>query len=310
MSPRTLFVSHALCEGHWMGPGHPESPERPRAIIERLESSGMMGRLEGIEAPALRSEAPILRAHDARLWELIKSSAPQQGLAKVSSEALMSPGSLEAIKRAVAGSLEAVERVVSGRNPNAFVVTRPPGHHATRSQAMGFCFVNNVAVSALHAICELGVERVAVVDIDVHHGNGTEDILAGEPRAMMGSTFGAGIYPGNGEVARGPNMANAPLRAHMDRMAMREVARSVLAKVDAFKPGLVLVSAGYDAHVDDEMGNQIWEDEDYQWWFEQLQAIADRHAGGKLVAVLEGGYELGSLARSVERSLMAMARGQ
>jgi acetoin utilization deacetylase AcuC-like enzyme len=307
MAGKTLFITHALCEGHSMGGTHPEAPARIRAIIERLEATGAMSMVERSEAPALVDESMILRAHDAQLWEKIKKTAPKRGSALVSKEAIMGPGTMEAILRGVGGAVEAVERVVRGDNPNAFVAIRPPGHHATRSKAMGFCFVNNVAVAALRALDLPGIERVAVVDIDVHHGNGTEDILAGNPRAMMASTFGSGIYPGNGDIPMASNMANAPLEPYLDSTRMRERAlRDVLAPLDAFAPSLILVSAGYDAHEDDAMGNQTWTDDDYQWWFEQLSALARRHAGGKLVAVLEGGYELGSLARCVERSLQGM----
>lgn len=304
---QTLFVTHDDCLLHNMGSEHAESPRRLAGIIAQLESSGLMAQMERIQAPSMIREEAIFRAHDPELWRSIIQASPSKGFSSLSREAIMSPGTLKAIRRAVGGAVEAVERVADGRNQNAFVATRPPGHHATREAAMGFCFVNNAAVAALHALDALGLSRVAIVDIDVHHGNGTEDIVAGDPRIFMASTFGSGIYPGHGEHALGDNMANIPLPNRTPSAAMRAIAlQKVIPSLDQFKPELVIVSAGYDAHKSDPLGNQRWEDEDYHWWFEQLMGVASRHAGGRLVALLEGGYNVEALARCVEQSVLAL----
>jgi acetoin utilization deacetylase AcuC-like enzyme len=308
MKPRakTLFVTHEDCLGHDMGPGHHESPERLKAILRRLDGSGTMATLERVDAPLCVDDGPILRAHDAAYWRELQKKAPRFARQAVAPEAIMSRGSMAAIRRGVGGALLAVERVVGGENPNAFVAIRPPGHHALRGEAMGFCFVANAAVAA-HRALDMGLSRVAIVDIDVHHGNGTEDVVGGDSRILMASTFARGIYPGGGEIPRAANMANLPLPPKTAGASMRMMARSMLfPALDAFAPELVVVSAGYDAHKDDPLGNQLWDDDDYGWWFEELQELANRHAKGRLVAILEGGYDLDALARSVERSIVAM----
>lgn len=308
-SARTLFVSHPDCEGHYMGATHPESAKRLQAIIRQLTKTGTMDLLERVEAPSQEDSGPILKAHAKEVWEKIVRTAPADGLASVSPEAIMSRGTLAAIKRGVGGSIEATTRVCSGQNPNAFVAVRPPGHHATRHESMGFCFVNNAAIAAYHALDTLGLSRVAIVDIDVHHGNGTEDVVAGDKRLFMASTFGAGIYPGNGQSPLDSNMRNVALRSGLDGAQMREIAlKTVFPALDQFAPELVIVSAGYDAHRDDPLGNQAWDDADYRWWFAELQALAHRHAQGRLVAILEGGYDVNVLARCVEQSILGMAR--
>lgn len=307
MPTTTAFLTHRACQLHDMGRTHQESPARLAAIIGHLESSGRMDSLDVVEAPACVKDAPILAAHTSKLWSAIVAKAPQHNLAGFDSETVMCPYTLEAIRRGVGGTLEAVDRVIAGINKNAFVAVRPPGHHATREKAMGFCFVNNVAIGAYHAVNAHGLTRVAIIDIDVHHGNGTEHIIAGDMRFYMASTFGLGIYPGNGSNPLGSNMLNAGLQPERDGAYMRQlVAQKILPALEDFKPELVMVSAGYDAHRDDPLGNQLWNDEDYHWWFEQLQQVADNHAQGRLVAVLEGGYNPDALARSVAFSLDAM----
>lgn len=303
---KTLFVTHADCLEHDMGPGHHESPERLRAILARLRESGVMASLEQQEAPLCQEDGPILRAHTPEYWERVQRAAPSSGRRALAPEAIMSVGTLAAIRRGVGGALLAVDRVMEGRNPNAFVAIRPPGHHARPDEAMGFCFIANAAVAAYRAL-DRGLSRVAIVDIDVHHGNGTEDVVAGDARILMASTFARGIYPGSGERPKAQNMANAALAPHTDGPRMRRIAQGeVLPALEAFAPELILVSAGYDAHREDPLGNQLWEDEDYAWWFQQLQELANRHAQGRLVAILEGGYEVNALARCVERSVIAM----
>lgn len=303
----TAFITHQACQLHDMGRSHQEAPIRLAAIMSHLDATGRLALLDVVEAPECTTDAPILAAHTNKLWQAILSKSPSRGLAGFDGETQMCPHTLQAIRYGVGGTIEGVDRVLDGINKNAFVAVRPPGHHATRDKAMGFCFVNNVAIGAYHAVNQHGLERVAIIDIDVHHGNGTENIVAGDKRFFMASTFALGIYPGNGVKPLGDNMLNAGLRPNSDGAVMRDVVlNQLIPALNAFKPQLVLVSAGYDAHGDDPIGNQLWEDEDYHWWFEQLQGVANTHANGRLVAVLEGGYNPEALARCVGQSIDAM----
>lgn len=304
---KTAFISHPDCIKHKMSSAHVESPQRLIAIHDRLEQTGLMATLDVVEAPIVQDESVILKAHTAELWDKILNASPIFNNVSISPEAIMSPGTLQAIRRGVGGTIEAVNRVCTGQNANAFVAIRPPGHHATREEAMGFCFVNNAAIGAYHALDHHQLSRVAIVDIDVHHGNGTEDVIANDPRLYMASTFAFGIYPGNGSDPMGSNMTNVGLKADQTGAWMRaKVLETVIPALKAFAPELIIVSAGYDAHKDDPLGNQCWNETDYFWWFEQLQEIANECAGGKLIAVLEGGYNVDALARSVEHSILAM----
>jgi acetoin utilization deacetylase AcuC-like enzyme len=306
----TILFHHSAFEAHEMGPHHPESPARIRAVIEELESSGLMARLQREEAPMAREE-DILRAHNRDHWEALKAAAPESQYAVIDSDTAMNPHTLEAVSRAAGAVVQAVEAVVCGRAKTAFCAVRPPGHHAQRDQAMGFCFLNSVAVGALYATEALGLERVAVVDFDVHHGNGTEEILADRPGMLMVSTFQQGIYPGWGERPLGKNIVNVALPGGSDGKALRAaVLEQWIPALDAFCPELFIISAGFDAHRDDPLAGLRWTEADYGWVTEQLIAVAGRHAQGRIVSSLEGGYETRSLGRSVASHLSALLLGE
>lgn len=307
MSNTTALLTHKICQLHDMGRAHPESPTRLATIMNYLQKTGRLDSLDVVEATRCVDDNAFTRAHNKKLWEAIISKAPVTGLAGFDNETQMCPHTLDAIRYAAGGTIDAVDRIITGVNKNAFVAVRPPGHHATREKSMGFCFVNNVAIGAYHALEKHGLTKVAVIDIDVHHGNGTEHIIAGDTRFYMASTFGIGIYPGNGEKPLSDNMTNVGLRPNTTSVAMRQTVLSkIIPALEAFQPQMIMVSAGYDAHEDDPIGNQGWVDSDYYWWFQQLQNVADNYSNGRLVAVLEGGYNPEALARSVGASLDAM----
>jgi acetoin utilization deacetylase AcuC-like enzyme len=214
---------------------------------------------------------------------------------------------LNAVLRAAGAAVAATDAVIDGEVANAFCAVRPPGHHATRGQAMGFCFFNNVAVAARHALDVRGLERVAIIDFDVHHGNGTEDIVAGDERILMASIFQHPLYPYSGAVPLGDNMINVPVPPYTRGPAIRAlIEENWMSRLDAFRPQMIFVSAGFDAHRDDELGQLGLVEADYTWITEKVKAVADKHAGGRIVSCLEGGYNLGALARSVAAHLRVL----
>lgn len=297
---KAAYVSHASSTRHEMGPGHPECPDRVAVIADRLLMRGLLDCMESFDAPQATDEQ-LCRAHEARHVAEVRARAPAEGYEHVDPDTLMNPHTLTAALHAAGAAVKATELVGRDGYLRAFCNIRPPGHHAERGQAMGFCFFNNVAVGIRHALDVLGYERVALVDFDVHHGNGSEDILAGDERVLMVSTFQSRLYPFNGEEARGPNMCNVPLRPYSGGDALRAaVTDRWIPALRAFAPQMIFVSAGFDAHRDDDMSQLGWTDADYGWVTQQLVAIADEVAGGRMVSVLEGGYDLPALARSVE----------
>ena len=297
------YLHHDCFPLHNVGPWHPECPERVRVIHDRLLSSGLLDWMLPIEAPRATREQ-VLRAHTARHIDELIALSPSSGTAPVDADTLMSPGTLEAAWRAAGALVKATEMVVSGEASSAFCNVRPPGHHATRNQAMGFCFFNNAALGIYHALEVLGLERVVLFDFDVHHGNGSEDILAGDERVLMVSTFQRQLYPHCGEAPAGPNILSVPLAPYSRGDALRAaVDEEWLPALDRFRPQMVFVSAGFDAHVEDDMSHLGWTDADYGWVTRRIVEVADRHAGGRIVSVLEGGYALDALARSVDRHL-------
>lgn len=293
------FISHYACTRHEMGAHHPEQPARLHAINDRLIASGLEMVLHQYDAPAATREQ-LLRVHDAAYVDMVFAASPREGLAWLDGDTAMNPHTLEAALHAAGANVLAVDLVLGGKARQAFCGVRPPGHHAERARTMGFCFFNNVAVGAAHALEAHGLERVAIVDFDVHHGNGTEDIFAHDDRVLFCSTFQHPFYPNSGHEADAPNLVNVPLPARADGAVFREaVLGHWLPAIDAFRPQLIHVSAGFDAHAEDDMAHLRLREFDYAWITRQLCELADRHCDGKLVSTLEGGYNLSALARSV-----------
>jgi acetoin utilization deacetylase AcuC-like enzyme len=284
-----------------MGEDHPECPDRVRVIADRLLSSGLLDLLEPVDAPPATREH-LLRAHTGMHVNELEARSPVSGYARVDPDTVMNPKTLLAARHAAGAVVQATELVATGGFRRAFCNVRPPGHHATREAAMGFCFFNNIVVGIRHALEELGMRRVALCDFDVHHGNGSEDILAGDERVLMLSTFQSPLYPYCGEEPRAGNIISAPLAPYSDGEALRKAVRQTwLPALEQFKPQMIFISAGFDAHRDDELSNLAWTDNDYAWVTRQVVLQANRHADGRVVSVLEGGYDLLALARSVEQ---------
>lgn len=303
---KAAYLSHPACARHEMGAGHPECPDRIAAIADRLLASGVLDFMDSFSPPAA-TRAQILRAHEARYFAELQALAPREGYAHLDPDTTMNPDTWNAALHAAGAVVMASELVVQGGYQRAFCNVRPPGHHAERGQAMGFCFFNNVAVGIRHALEALGLARVALIDFDVHHGNGSEDILAGDDRVLMVSTFQRALYPFSGEPARGENMHNIGLAAYSAGDAMRQVVtREWLPRLRDFRPQMLFISAGFDAHRDDDLAQLGWLDEDYAWVTRELVAVADAYAQGRIVSVLEGGYNLPALARSVEQHVRAL----
>jgi acetoin utilization deacetylase AcuC-like enzyme len=303
----TAIYTHPDCTLHEMGEGHPESPMRLKAILAALESSGLASKLSMREAPEARREH-LERVHDAQHVDLIFESAPERGYAYLDPDTSMNAKSLSAALRAAGAVVSATDAVIAGDASNAFCAVRPPGHHATPTRPMGFCIFNNVAIGAMHAIEQHGLERVAVLDFDVHHGNGTEDAFHEDPRVMLCSTFQHPYYPYCGADSSNEHIINVPLPAMTDGRGFREaVERFWIPALDEFSPQMVFVSAGFDAHRDDPLAYLKLDDEDYRWVTEKLMDVADRHAEGRVVSTLEGGYNTEALGRCVVEHVRALA---
>jgi acetoin utilization deacetylase AcuC-like enzyme len=303
----TAFISHPDCLKHDMGAGHPEQPARLAAIEDQLIASGIDGVLQRYEAPLVTDEQ-LARVHPKAYVQAIRDAAPETGRVHLDPDTAMNPHTLNAALRAAGAAVLGVDLVMKNKHSSAFSSVRPPGHHACKARPMGFCIFNNVAVAARHAIHEHGIERVAIIDFDVHHGNGTEEIFEGDPHVLMASTFQHPFYPYSGTDMPASNMVNVPLAAGAGSQQFREaVTRHWLPALGEFEPELVLFSAGFDAHIEDEMAMLQLRDADYRWVTEQVKAVADRHAGGRMVSMLEGGYALSALGRSVVQHLRVLA---
>ncbi|BBL70190.1 histone deacetylase family protein [Methylogaea oryzae] len=294
----TAFISHPDCRLHAMGAAHPECPERLDAVMAGLQAAGLDRLVRRYEAP-LATREQLQRVHDAGYIDRVEASAPEEGLAYLDPDTAMNPHTWPAALRAAGAVVLAVDMVMAGEVDNAFCSVRPPGHHAEHAVAMGFCFFDNVAVGAAHALARHGLQRVAVVDFDVHHGNGTEDIFRNDPRVMLCSTFQHPFYPNKGADSGNDHIINVPLAAHSDGTVFRAaVERCWLPALRRFQPQLLLVSAGFDAHRDDDMAMLEWVEDDYVWITRAIKAVAAEHAGGRIVSVLEGGYDLDALGAS------------
>ena len=293
------YITHPDCARHEMGAHHPECPERLGAINDLLLVKGLLDYMQPFDAP-LASTEQLARAHASGYISELIDASPLEGYHKVDPDTDMNTYTIPAALRAAGAAVQATDLVLGGEAPSAFCCVRPPGHHAERAAAMGFCFFNNVAVGIRHALTVHELQRVALIDFDVHHGNGSEDIFRGDERVLMCSIFEQGLYPFTGEQATGPNMVNVGLPSRSGSEAFRNaVTQHWLPALDAFQPQLIYISAGFDGHREDDMGNLGLVEADYAWVTQQLMAVAQRHCQGRIISCLEGGYVLSPLARSV-----------
>ena len=292
-----------------MGSYHPECPDRLHAVGDRLISAGLDGYLVHHTAP-LADREQLERAHSPDYIENIEASSPDSGLYYIDPDTALNAHSVTAAKSAAGALVRATDLVLNGECSRAFCAVRPPGHHAERSRAMGFCVFNSVAVGALHALEAHGLDRVAIVDFDVHHGNGTEDIFTGDERVLMVGTFQHPLYPYSGFDSKAPNMVNVPLSAGSGTEAFqRAVNDRWLPALEKHKPELILISAGFDAHRDDPLAGLRFTEADYAWVTRMLIDIAHRHAKGRIVSTLEGGYNLSALGRSAAEHVRELITG-
>lgn len=308
---KTILFTHPACAGHDMGEGHPEQPARLAAVLKALEGPEFSA-MDRREAPICETDRLTLM-HPRSYVDRLMAAFPATGRVQIDADTAVSPGSREAALRAAGGVVAAVDAVMSGDAPRAFCAVRPPGHHAEPDQTMGFCLFNNIAIGAAHARDVHGLTRVAVIDFDVHHGNGTQAMFENEPMLFYGSTHQMPLYPGTGrpnESGIAHNIVNAPLPPNAGsaqfRAAMKDV---VLPRLDAFGPELVMISAGFDAHRDDPLAQVSLTEEDFEWATRELIAVADKHAEGRVVSALEGGYDLDALGRSAAAHVRALMAG-
>jgi acetoin utilization deacetylase AcuC-like enzyme len=306
----TAYITHPDCLRHEMGQGHPECPARLNAINEQMRTSGLLDELRCLEAP-LADEVDLKRVHGSNYVDLIFENAPSEGYVQLDPDTAMNPYSLSAARRAAGAGLLAVDEVMAGRSQNAFCAVRPCGHHATQVRSMGFCIFNNVGVAAAYAIEKKGLERVAIIDFDVHHGNGTEDMFSPplwQDRVLMASFFQHPFYPYSGTANPAPNMINVPLAEGSDGAAAKKAFQTAwLPALEKFKPEMIFISAGFDAHKEDLLGGMALIEADYAWLTRELMALAGRHSQKRIVSMLEGGYNLSALGRSAVAHVKTLA---
>jgi acetoin utilization deacetylase AcuC-like enzyme len=306
----TLVFTHASSLAHETPPGHPERVDRIRAVNAVLAAPTLRG-ITRRDAP-IGTEEAVLLAHTPELLSRIKSLSPESGFEYIDADTVMGPHTLEAALRAVGAATAGVDAVFEGKADNVFCALRPPGHHAEHNRAMGFCFFNQAAVAAYHARKRHGAERVAVMDFDVHHGNGTQDIFWSDPDLFYGSTHQMPLYPGSGAASETGvgNIFNAPLRAGDGGVEFRAaMERVILPALSTFCPDLIVISAGFDAHERDPLGSLQLNEEDFSWITLKLMEVADQFCAGRVVSVLEGGYDLQGLAGSVGVHVHALLHG-
>lgn len=304
---QTAFITHPACLQHDMGSYHPESPARLKAIEDRLIASGLYPLLQHHEAPRA-DRAQLARVHSLRYIDEIEAAAPRQGIVRLDPDTAMNPFTLEAALRAAGAAVLGTDLVIGGKAENAFCSIRPPGHHATHDRAMGFCFFNNVAVAVAHALAVHGLERVAIADFDVHHGNGTEDIFADDPRVMLCSTFQHPFYPHCGADSGNDRIINVPLPAGTNGTGFQAAVRERwLPALETFRPQMLFISAGFDAHREDDMAGLALVEADYEWVTQALKSMAIQWSKGRIVSLLEGGYALEALGRSVAVHIKVLA---
>ncbi|HRP76217.1 MAG TPA: histone deacetylase family protein [Rhodocyclaceae bacterium] len=303
----TAFITHRDCWLHEMGSFHPECPDRLAAINDRLIAAGLDLYLSFYDAP-LATEEQIVRAHAKEYLVELIDSAPEQGIRHLDPDTAMSPNTMKAALRSAGAGVLATDLVLKGEIENAFCAVRPPGHHAERAKAMGFCFLNNVAIAARHALEAHGLQRVAVIDFDVHHGNGTENIFRDDPRVLMVSIFQHPFYPYSGTETPSANMVNVPVPAGTRGDAFRQIVSDVwLPALREYRPEMLFVSAGFDAHYEDDMGSCGLVESDYVWVTDQLKGLAAECGHRRIVSILEGGYSLSAVGRSVVAHIKSLA---
>ncbi|MGH8137536.1 MAG: histone deacetylase family protein [Steroidobacteraceae bacterium] len=306
----TVYITHPDCLRHEMGARHPECPDRLNAVNQHMRSSGLLEALRCLEAPLVHAD-DLRRVHHSSYVEQIFEHAPAEGHVQLDPDTSMNPHSLAAARRAAGAGILAVDELVSGRAVNAFCAVRPCGHHATQSRSMGFCIFNNIGVAAAYALDRMGLERVAIVDFDVHHGNGTEDLFSApqwRERLLMAGFFQHPFYPYSGTGSPAPNMINVPLAAGSGGDAARKaVEQHWLPALEDFAPQMILISAGFDAHREDLLGGLALVEDDYAWITRELMALAARHSKKRIVSMLEGGYNLSALGRSVVAHVRTLA---
>jgi len=308
----TAFFTHADCRRHVMAPGHPECPARLDAIEDHFLATGLADVVVRHDDAAPARAEDLAHAHASNyvgeLDEIFARAAREDALVAVDPDTTACAHTRQAALRAAGAAVAATDLVIDGRAENAFCAIRPPGHHATRDAAMGFCFYNNVAIAARHALDVRGLRRVAIIDFDVHHGNGTEDIIANDERVLMVSIFQDQLYPFSGNVPQGDNMLNVAVPPYTKGAEVREIVEyQWLPRLEKFRPEMIFISAGFDAHREDDLGMLGLVEADYEWITERIVALAARHAGGRIVSCLEGGYNLGALARSVAAHVRVLA---
>ena len=303
---QTAYVTHQSCLLHDMGQDHPESPARIKAIEDQLIMQRLADFVRRVDAPAATKEQ-LMRAHDPDYVEMIFRRAPKTGTVSLDPDTLMSPHSLDAALHAAGAVVAATDMVLAGETSNAFCAVRPPGHHAERNRAMGFCLFNNVAVGAAHALAHGGLDRVAILDFDVHHGNGSEDIFANNENVLYCSTYQFPFYPFAEPDLAAPNMIHCPLAAGSDGEVFRQaVSDHWFPALQRFKPQLLLLSAGFDGHRLDPLASLRLTEDDYQWITGALVDFAAEHCEGRVVSALEGGYDLDALGRSAAVHIKAL----
>lgn len=303
----TAFISHRDCHLHDMGSYHPESPARLSAISDHMIAQGLDHYFAFYDAP-LASFEQLLRVHSAFHLERLKRNSPALGIVHLDPDTAMNPHTWNAALRSAGAGVLGVDLVMSREVQNAFCAVRPPGHHAERANAMGFCFFNNIAVAAAHALKAHGLSRVAVIDFDVHHGNGTEDCFKNNEQVLMISMFQHPFYPYSGTDHPAPNMLNVPLPSGTNSDEFRQMVNEVwLPRLREFKPEFIFISAGFDAHHEDDLGGMKLHERDFSWVSEQLKQVADETAQGRIVSMLEGGYVLSALARCVAAHIKVLA---
>lgn len=305
---QTLYITHPAYRLHEMGAGHPESPDRLDAITAALDKAGLLPLLQEKEA-RLATDDDLLRVHTAQYLAEILAASPAEGYCALDADTVMNPHSLLAARAAAGAGLTAVDLIMAGEANKAFCSVRPPGHHACSDRAMGFCIFNNLAVTVAYTLEKYKLKRIAIIDFDVHHGNGTEEIFKDNENILMCSFFQFPLYPGVHAINNQKNMLNIALQPNSSGEDARKVVSDYwLPRLEAYQPEMFFISAGFDAHADDGLAQLNLLEDDYAWISDQLLNIADRTAGGRVVSFLEGGYTLSALGRSVAAHIRSLAR--